>query len=118
MTGPAIALRGARIEDVEFASRLYLETMRYIMDRLPDFEEARHMANFAEQFLPEETRIVVEDNKDIGWFQVAETADEMFVKQMFLRQASQRQGIGSRLLADLIARGRQTNKPVRLGDDN
>ena len=58
---------------------------------------------------------MVEDNRDIGWLQVAETADEIFLKQMFLRPASQRQGIGSRLLADLIARGRQTNKPVRLG---
>jgi GNAT superfamily N-acetyltransferase len=115
MTGPAITLRAATIEDLAFASRLYLETMRYITDRLPDFDEARHMANFAERFLPDEVQIIVESNTDIGWLQVRETEEEIFLKQMFLQPAAQGRGIGSRLLADLIARGRPANKPVRLG---
>lgn len=43
MTRPAIALRPANLDDLGFAGQVYLETMRYITDRLPDFDEARHM---------------------------------------------------------------------------
>jgi GNAT superfamily N-acetyltransferase len=115
MIHPATSLRAATIDDLAFAGQVYLETMRYITDRLPGFDEARHMANFAERFLPHEVRIIVEGDRDIGWLQVSETDAEIFLKQMFLQPASQRKGIGSRLLADLIERGRQTKKPVRLG---
>jgi len=110
-----IALRPASIEDLAFARQIYLETMRYITDRLADFDEARHVARFAERFLPEEVRIVVRDTEDIGWLQVADTADEILIKQIFLKPAFQRQGIGSRLLADLVDRARRAHKPLRLG---
>jgi hypothetical protein len=33
--------------------------MRYIMDQLPDFDEERHMARFAERFVPDEVSMVV-----------------------------------------------------------
>jgi GNAT superfamily N-acetyltransferase len=73
------------------------------------------LADFAARFLPHEVRIIVEGDRDIGWLQVSETDAEIFLKQMFLQPASQEKGIGSRLLADIIERGRQTKKPVRLG---
>ena len=115
MIGQAITLRAATIEDMGFASQVYVETMRYITDRLSDFDEARHMARFAKRFLPEEVRIIVEGNADIGWLQVSETDEEIFLKQMFLQSTAQGKGIGSHLLADLISRGQQAKKPVRLG---
>ena len=115
MTRSTITLRAATIEDLGFAGELYLETMRYITDRLPQFDEGQHMAKFAERFLPNEVRIVVAAGEDIGWLQVSETGDEIFLKQIFLQPACQGRGIGSQLIVDLIERSRQTRKPVRLG---
>jgi GNAT superfamily N-acetyltransferase len=112
MTG---SLRTATSDDLAFAWQLYRETMRYITERLPDFDEARHKANFVKGFVPEEVSIIVYGSKDIGWLQVSESAHEIFLKQMFLQTAFQRQGIGSRMLADLIERGRRARKPLRLG---
>jgi GNAT superfamily N-acetyltransferase len=112
MTG---SLRAATSDDLAFAWQLYRQTMRYITDRLPGFDEARHRASFAERFVPEEVSIIVDGSKDIGWLQVSETEREIFLKQMFLQPAFQRQGIGSRLLADLIERGSRAKKPLRLG---
>ena len=89
--------------------------MRYVTDRLTGFDETLHEANFTERFLPDEVRIIVRRNKDVSWLQVSDTDGEIFLKQMFLQPASQGQGIGSRLLADLIERGRRANKAVRLG---
>ena len=115
MTHPVITLRAATIEDLHFARQLYLETMRYITDRLPDFDEARLTASLTEPFLPHEVRIIVAEDKDIGWLQVSEADDQIFLKQMFLQPAWQRRGIGSRLLTELIECGRQAGKPVKLG---
>jgi len=115
ITPPTITLRAARLDDLGFATQIYLETMRYITDRLPNFDEPRHMAGFAERFLPAEVSIIVGDGKDIGWLQVSETEDEIFLKQMFLQPASQGHGIGSHLLAELLRCGSQARKPVRLG---
>ena len=98
MTRPTPTLRAASLDDLGFAGDVYLKTMLYITDRLPDFDEGQHMARFAERFLPHEVRIIVADSKDVGWLQVSETDDEIFLKQMFLRPASQGQGIGSSLL--------------------
>jgi ribosomal protein S18 acetylase RimI-like enzyme len=110
-----VSLRAATAADLPFARDIYLGTMRYITDRLPDWDEARHIARFAERFLLDEVRIIVDDNEDVGWLQVRESDDEIFLKQIFLQPRSQRRGIGSRLIADLLERGRQTGKPVRLG---
>ncbi len=115
MNASPITLRPARIEDLAFARQIYFETMRYITDRLPDFDAERHALRFAERFLPQEVRIVVRGGKDIGWLQVHEASDEIFLKQIFLEAAAQGHGIGSRLLLDLIARARRANKPLRLG---
>jgi GNAT superfamily N-acetyltransferase len=110
-----VSLRAASPADLPFARDIYLETMRYITDRLPDWDEARHVARFAERFLLDEVRIIVNDNEDVGWLQVGESDDEMVLKQIFLQPRSQRRGIGSQLIADLLERARRTGKPVRLG---
>jgi GNAT superfamily N-acetyltransferase len=115
MSEMPFTLRPAACDDLAFASGIYLETMRYVTDRLPDFDEATHMAGFADRFRPEEVRIVVQDGKDVGWLQVSETDDEIFLKQVFLQPESQGRGIGSGLVMDLIERGRRVGKPVRLG---
>ena len=109
------SLRAATIDDLPSARDIYLGTMRYITDRLSDWDEARHMAQFAERFILDEVRIIVSDNEDVGWLQVGESDDEIFLKQISLQPRSQRRGIGSRLIADLLERARRTGKPVRLG---
>jgi GNAT superfamily N-acetyltransferase len=111
----SISLRPATADDLPFARGLYYGTMRTITDRLPDFDMAAHDARFVERFALAEVRIVMRGGRDIGWLQVAESADEIFLKQLFLEPASQRQGIGTGLVRDLIERGRLTGKPVRLG---
>ena len=111
----SVSLRAATAADLPFARDLYLGTMRYITDRLPDWDEARHVAQFKERFLLDEVRIIVSDDEDVGWLQVGESDDEILLKQIFLQPRSQRRGIGSQLIADLLERGRRTGKPVRLG---
>jgi GNAT superfamily N-acetyltransferase len=111
----SVSLRAATAADLPFARDLYLGTMRYITDRLPDWDEARHVAQFTERFLLDEVRIIVSDDEDVGWLQVGESDDKILLKQIFLQPRSQHRGIGSQLIADLLERGRRTGKPVRLG---
>jgi GNAT superfamily N-acetyltransferase len=109
MSETSITTRPATIEDLPFAWQIYLGTMRYITDRQSDFDEARHKARFFERFLPHEVRVVMQDSNAIGWLQISEKDDEIFLKQVFLQPASQGQGIGSGLISDLLYRGHQVN---------
>ena len=115
MDAPPVTLHAATGADLAFARRIYLETMRYVTDRLPDFDEARHVARFAERFLPEEVSIVVCGCQDVGWLQVQEGTEAILLKQIYLEPTFQGRGIGSRLLLDLADRARRAQKPLKLG---
>jgi len=52
----------------------------------------------------EDTRIIIRSSNDVGWVEVRQTRDEIFLKQLFVAPANQGQGISTsvamRLLAD------------------
>jgi GNAT superfamily N-acetyltransferase len=109
-----ITLRPAIAGDLPFARSLYLDGMREVTQRLLAWNEARQIANFDAQFVPEEVHIVVLGEQDIGWMQVAEGGG-VFLKQFFVAPRFQRRGIGTRLLKDLIEHAAQGGKTVTLG---
>jgi hypothetical protein len=55
---PAIALRPARAADLAFCRRIEHQTMRWIVEELFGWEEARQVENFARKWHAEEARIV------------------------------------------------------------
>ena len=64
-----IGLRPAQTEDLAFARSLYFETMRWIIERLFGWDQAREEENFAGFFKLDEVRIITVDARDVGWIQ-------------------------------------------------
>ena len=60
-----LSLRAATQADLPFARELYFGTMRYVTNQLPNWDEARQVARFAEQFLSGEVHIIVRDGADV-----------------------------------------------------
>jgi ribosomal protein S18 acetylase RimI-like enzyme len=52
--------------------------------------------------------------KDIGWMQVAEFAGRLHLRQLHLIAASRGNGIGTRLIGEVLKRGAALRKPVTL----
>jgi len=89
--------------------------MRTVTASVLAWDEARQAASFDARFVPGEVGIIRLDDRDIGWMQIAESEEELFLKQFFVHPDCQRRGIGTQLLQALIERAAQTRKAVTLG---
>ena len=114
MSAPQVSLRPARPDDLDFARRVYYETMRWIIELLFGWDEGREDAKFASQFFPDQIRIITIDGQDVGWLQAEDTTETVVLKQLYVASSFQRRGIGTRVLTDLIERARLVGKPMTL----
>jgi ribosomal protein S18 acetylase RimI-like enzyme len=110
----AISFRCATRQDYDFAWRLYSRTIREITEALIGWNEIKQSASFADQWRPEEVRVIVTAGTDIGWLQTALVSDTMFIKQMYIDPAYQRMGIGTRVMGIVIAEASKEQLPVAL----
>lgn len=101
-------LRAARAEDVAFARGLYFETMRWIVERLFGWDQAREEQNFTR------FKIITADGRDVGWIQEQDRGAEIFVGSLYVMPAVRRRGIGSQILQTILARARSQSKAVTL----
>jgi GNAT superfamily N-acetyltransferase len=110
-----VAVRKATVEDLEFARALYLESMREISASVFPWDENRQIARLNAGFAPGEVSIFTLGGEDIGWYQLGESDDEIFLKQFFVRADHRGRGIGTELLRALLDRAAKAGKMVRLG---
>ena len=108
-------LRPALDADIGFARNLYLETMRPVIEELFGWDEEKEVAKFDGQFAAAEVSVIVLDGRDIGWLQVADQPDQLFLKQIYVRPDHQGQGLGTEVMQSLIDRANTLRKPVMLG---
>jgi ribosomal protein S18 acetylase RimI-like enzyme len=69
---------------------------------------------FPELWKVYEVRIIVGDGVDIGWLQSAAHQDGLYLSQVYIVSAFQRQGIGARIMSRVIAEAAQANLPLKL----
>ncbi len=109
-----IELRTALPGDFEFARRTYYDTMRWIIERLFGWDEAREDAKFAGYFDPAAVRIITVDERDAGWLQTQPGEGAINLLSLYLTPPLQRQGIGTTILQRLLAEAESQNKAVTL----
>ncbi|GLK82729.1 GNAT family N-acetyltransferase [Ancylobacter defluvii] len=109
-----ISLKPAETVDYAFALDLYLMTMRPLTSQLMTWDEGRQIASFAHQWRGDEVRIILLDGSEVGWIQTREEAPKIRLLQFFIMPDQQGRGIGSEVLAQLLAQGDSAGKPVTL----
>jgi GNAT superfamily N-acetyltransferase len=114
-----IALRPAIVADLAFCRRIDHETMRWIVDELFGWDEARQVENFARKWRVDEVRIITvaagDARHDVGWLQTAPHDDAVFLKAIYLDPPFHRQGIGMRVMQIVIDEAQRQSKAVTLG---
>jgi len=109
-----VRLRAYEARDFDFARQLYFETMRWAIERVFGWNEARQHASFAEWFKPEEVSVITADGLDVGWIQKHLDDNGIHLGSIYVAPAMQRKGIGSGVIQALLQTGRQKSKPVTL----
>ena len=109
-----VRLRAYEARDFDFARRLYFETMRWAIERVFGWDEARQNASFAEWFKPEEVSVITADGFDVGWLQKRLDDDGILLGSIYVAPPMQRKGIGSAVIQTLLQLGKEKSKPVTL----
>jgi ribosomal protein S18 acetylase RimI-like enzyme len=109
-----VELRPATERDYGFVERLYVETMRPLLQRLDAWDENEARVKFRGYYELDEVRIITVDGRDAGFLQVSERSDDITLAQIHIEAPYRAHGIGGRLIQDLLRDGRAKNKPVSL----
>jgi GNAT superfamily N-acetyltransferase len=89
-----IEFRPAVGQDFEACRRLYLSQMADTIRQL-NLDPVAHAAGFLEPWIPAQVRVLRLAGKDVGWLQVVDRDDEVFLAQIFIEPEFQNRGIGT-----------------------
>ena len=109
-----ISLRPATVADFEFAKSLYLETTVKLLRALGPVEDKAVIERFTRAFHRNPAQVIRRDGSDIGWIQVSETDGGLHLHQLHLVGRCRNQGIGTKLIRDLMQRAFRKGAPVSL----
>jgi len=109
-----IELRPVRAEDYRFAWRLYAEGIRPYAAAYMAWVDAEQEARFESRYKPGSTWVIRRDGTDVGWMELHEIDEELRLNQLYVAAAQQRKGIGSQVMRQVLAKSRETGKPIAL----
>ncbi|MBV9976869.1 MAG: GNAT family N-acetyltransferase [Hyphomicrobiales bacterium] len=112
--GGKIWLRPARLGDYAFALTLYLEGAEKHLSKIGQWNRPRILLKFRQGYKLAPARIICVGDKPIGWIQVANFVDHMHLRQLHLIREFRGQGIGTRLIKELLQCAHALGKPVTL----
>ena len=78
------------------------------------WDEQKQIASFTRQWKLEDVQVICADGCGVGWLQAIETPFEIILQQFFVLPEHQRAGIGTEVLATLLAHWKPTAKPIVL----
>ena len=107
-------LRDAEDSDFFFAETLYLGTMEPLLSELGDWDQDKFRKRIQALFKARESQVITVDGRDIGFMQVIVTKTDFNIAQLHLIDGYRDQGIGTQIVADLIARAERDGKTISL----
>jgi ribosomal protein S18 acetylase RimI-like enzyme len=113
-TDPDFCLRPAEPGDYPFALALYLVSAKEHLTRIGRWDEDRFATLFREGYNQGQTRIICVGGRIVGFIQVVDFADRLYLRQLHLIDGFRRRGIGSTLICAELKRGVETGRPVTL----
>jgi len=111
----AFQLRAARGNDFRFAWSLYEELMKPLTEELLGRWNEPGQQQVVEMALAQEgTSIIVKDKLDVGWMQVIESPDTLYLAQLYVARPLQNRGIGTAILRALTDKVRERSNTLTL----
>ena len=99
-------LRQATAEDFPRCLGIRNEAMREYIEQIRGWDENYEERRFRGHFQPDKTRVILSDDRVIGFLGVREEDGALYIAQMYLIPEYQGQGIGTALMRELLAEGR------------
>ena len=107
-------LRPAEQSDYSFALALYLEGAKEHLTKIGRWDEDRFAALFREGYKQGQTQIISVDGRVVGFIQMVDFPDRLYLRQIHLIDGFRGRGIGSMLIGAELKRGADSDRPVTL----
>ena len=111
---PSIDFRQATEEDFDFLFAMHIATMKDYVDQIWGWDDAFQESLFRERYIPNQIQVIKFDGKDIGMISLEERTDDVFLRAIEILPTHQGQGIGSRIIQEIIDDAESKQKPVSL----
>ena len=99
-------LRQATAKDFPICLGIRNEAMREYIEQIRGWDENYEERRFRGHFHPDKTRVILSDDRVIGFLAVREEDGALYIAQMYLVPEHRGQGIGTALMRELLAEGR------------
>jgi ribosomal protein S18 acetylase RimI-like enzyme len=109
-----VRLRPPKPRDYVFALALYLDGARTHLAKIGRWDRRRLTLQFRRGYRQAQARVICVEGRNIGWMQVAEFAHRLHLRQLHLIAPFRGNGIGTRLIGEVLERGAAARKPVTL----
>jgi ribosomal protein S18 acetylase RimI-like enzyme len=107
-------LRPAETDDYPLMLGLYLEGAQKHLSKIGRWDEERLVGLFRNGYKLHQMQIICADNQDVGFIQVIEYPDRMYLRQIHLIDGFRGRGIGSKLIEAQLERAANSVKPMTL----
>ena len=105
-----IKLRQASQKDFNYQYKLKKETLKEYIAKTWAWDEKWQKEYYSQNFKPELLKIITLSGKDIGCISIFEEKDHYFLSIIEILSKYQNQGIGTRLIKDLLSRSKKKIK--------
>jgi ribosomal protein S18 acetylase RimI-like enzyme len=110
-----VALRPSSEADRDFLFEVHRASLKdYVAATYGPWDDAHQREMFDAKFSPDRFQVITRDGQDVGLLRVEEAPDHLTIALIELLPAFQRQGIGTAVIARVLAHARVRHLPVHL----
>jgi ribosomal protein S18 acetylase RimI-like enzyme len=107
-------LRKASHADLVPLMRIGHEGIRPYVESLLGWDSQEQERRFREDFHPEQISVIQFEDRVVGYLKVEDKSDHIFLAGIYLSKSVRSVGLGSSIIADLVATARSSGKSIRL----
>lgn len=111
---PQLALAPATEDDFEALFSLRMVAMQDSLQRLGRFDPQRARERLSRAFEPAHTRHILLGGEPVGFVVLLPMADHLVLDQLYIQPQAQRRGVGSWVMAQVLAQADRLAQPVRV----
>ncbi len=109
-----ISYRQADENDFDLTLSIKSLSLRQYIEQIWGWDANVQLEYHRKHFKPEQIKIILSNNKEVGLVDLEETNDRFFLVNILIEQAFQGQGIGRKVIEDVIRKAIKKNKKIEL----
>ncbi len=110
----ALSYKQATTADMELTFRIKSNSLRPYVEKVWGWDENVQRQYHKENFHPKNIKLLVLDNKEIGYLETEYTEQGLYISNLLVEQSFQNMGLGTKVLNMLIDEANSKNKTLHL----